>query len=114
MGRPSSQDIMQLAPHLKEDSYAWVDGLASYHQLLNEKHCKWKELVGYKSYDPVNHLNNVNSFHNKIENAYQKYRGVATKYINRYASLFVLQREYAGMDRIEKLLVYANLKLINF
>lgn len=33
-------------------------------------------------------LNNVNSFHSFIKNRYRNYRGVASKYINRYNALF--------------------------
>ena len=33
-------------------------------------------------------LNRINSFHNMIKDYYKHYRGVACKYINRYASMF--------------------------
>lgn len=104
MGKPTSKDIMNLKTHVQDGIYAWIDGNASYHELLEEKHCQWKELVEYKSYDKVNHLNNVNSFHKKIEDLYEYYRGIATKYINRYATLFSIMREFAGMDRQEILI----------
>lgn len=52
----------------------------------------------------MNHLNNVNSFHQKIKNQYSIYKGVASKYINRYAALFVMQRECSGMSDMEKLI----------
>ena len=50
-----------------------------------------------------NHLNTVNSFHKLIEERLQKYKGVASKYINRYNALFIMQRETQGMDNTEKL-----------
>ena len=52
----------------------------------------------------IDHLNNVNAFHSLIEKWYKKYGGVASKYLNRYAALFVLVREYSGCDVQEILL----------
>lgn len=52
-------------------------------------------------YDDVFHLNNVNNFHGMMQAAYSHYRGVASKYINRYAALFCVMRECRGMDRTE-------------
>ena len=71
--------------------------------LSEEKRCENKILVSYKSYDSVNHLNNVNSFHSQIQAQYTYYKGVSSKYINRYNALFTLQREYLGMDSQEML-----------
>lgn len=105
MAKPSSEDVDHLGDHIAENSFVWIDGLRSYHHMLENKHCTWKELVDYKKYDKVNHLNNVNSFHEKMEDQYKKYRGVASKYINRYCALFDLQREFAEMDRQEFLTI---------
>ncbi|WP_416327600.1 IS1595 family transposase [[Eubacterium] hominis] len=104
MSRPSSEDIMNLSEHMEMDSYVWTDGLASYHKLLEEKNCTTKVVKSKEEYDKVNHLNNVNSFHNQIQQQYTKYRGVASKYINRYAALFVIQKEYKDYDKQERLL----------
>lgn len=101
MAKPSTEDVMNLKEHLKDNSFVWIDGLTSYNRLLEEKHCKKKVVKTYTEYDKVNHLNNVNSFHEKIQKQYEIYRGVASKYINRYCALFNLQREYAGMDNQE-------------
>lgn len=38
-----------------------------------------------------------------IEEGLQKDKGVASKYINRYNALFVMQRETQEMDNTEKL-----------
>ena len=105
MAKPTTEDINQLKEHVKEKSYVWTDGLASYHELIKEKECAHKVVKDYTEYDQVNHLNNVNSFHSKIEAQYQRYKGVATKYINRYAALFNFQREYSDMDTNEYLLL---------
>ena len=75
---------------------------------MKKKKCNHKVLNSYKEYDEVNHLNNVNSFHSQIQEQYRVYRGVSSKYINRYNALFTTQREYMGMDNQEKLLLIMN------
>ena len=80
-----------------------LDGSNSYNELLESKDCTKKVLISHESYDKFNHLNTVNSFHRLIEEKLQKYKGVASKYINRYNALFVMQRETQGMDNTEKL-----------
>lgn len=60
-------------------------------------------LISHESYDKFIHLNTVNSFHKVIEERLQKYKGVVSKYINRYNALFVMQRETQEIDNTEKL-----------
>ena len=50
-------------------------------------------------------LNRINSFHSKIKGYYRTYRGVASKYINRYAAFFSLAwklRKLGVEDQIKK------------
>jgi len=108
--KPTSKNCEEFAHYIKNSSYIWTDGLESYSKMLNEKNCKRVIVKSYKEYDSVNHLNNVNSFHSAISNQYKKYRGVASKYINRYNALFCAQRETRGM-RNQELLVYILRKL---
>lgn len=103
-GNPSSEGLMKLADHLSEKSLVWVDGKKSYNALLTAKNCDVRVLGDHKTYTSVDHLNNVNSFHTMIDRWYGKYRGVASKYLNRYTALFTLVREYAGCDIQEILL----------
>lgn len=105
MERPSMEDLKEISHYIGNSSYVWTDGLQGYSSLLEEKDCTHKILESKESYDSVNHLNNVNSFHSRIQKQYTEYRGVATKYINRYNALFVLQHEYRGMDSQEYLLL---------
>lgn len=58
----------------------------------------------HTTYTSIDHLNNVNAFYRLIEKWYKGYNGVASKYINRYAALFTLAREYTGCDTQEILL----------
>ena len=88
MGRPSIEDIKDYSQHIAQNTYLWTDGLQSYSVLSTEKQCTIKQMKDRKQYDTVNHLNHVNSLHSRIEAQYERYRSVASKYINRYAALF--------------------------
>lgn len=105
VAKPSSMDAETFCECIADESYVWTDGLTSYVKPLQEKNCSNKVLESYQEYDVVNHLNNVNSFHSQIQEQYRDYRGVSSKYINRYNALFTLQREYMGMDSQEILLL---------
>ncbi len=52
--------------------------------------CEKVSLVGHESYNKVYHLNTVNSLHSRFKEIMRKFRGVASKYLNRYAALFSL------------------------
>ena len=65
----------------------------------DSKKCKVVYLKGHQSYNQVEHLNVVNHIHSIIKNKLAQYRGVATKYINRYTALFVCMRGFMEMDR---------------
>ena len=104
MGRPSSEEVMNLAPHIKEGSYLWTDNHSSYNKLTEKLGSTRKILSTHEEYDKVNHLNTVNSFHSFIETWYVHMRGVATKYINRYAALFNVRWLCRGLDDSESLL----------
>ena len=105
VAKPSSMDVETFCECITDESYVWTDGLTSYVKPLKEKNCSNKVLESYQEYDAVNHLNNVNSFHSQIQEQYRDYRGVSSKYINRYNALFTLQREYMGMDSQEILIL---------
>ena len=103
-GRPSNKDVEPLASHIKDKSYVFSDGIRVYEKILKEKKCTYKELVGIKEYDEVNHLNNVNSFHGRIKEDMRRYRGVSSIYINRYNALSSLKQKYLGYDTKEIIL----------
>ena len=84
VAKPSSMDAETFCECITDESYVWTDGLSSYVKPLKEKNCSNKVLESYQEYDAVNHLNNVNSFHSQIQEQYRVYRGVSSKYINRY------------------------------
>ena len=115
-GKPSSIDLLRFGECLEPKSFVIsfviLDGSNSYNELLESKNCTKKVLISHESYDKFNHLNTVNSFRQLIEERLQKYKGVASKYINRYNALFIMQRVTQGMDNTEKL-QYVLLRLKN-
>ena len=114
LAKPSSQDVLNIKNNIQQGSFVWTDGLSSYNDLITQQHCAHKTVKTKNDYDKVNHLNNVNNFHQRIGAQYTRYRGVATKYINRYAALFNIQRECSDMDSIEALLyIKRKLRKIN-
>ena len=86
VAKPSSMDAETFCECITDESYVWTDGLTNYVKPLKEKNCS-------------------NKVHSQIQEQYRVYRGVSSKYINRYNALFTLQREYMGMDSQEILLL---------
>lgn len=89
--KPSSEDLVRaLAGHISKESVILCDGAAGYNLLAEKTECEKVALVGHESYNKVYHLNTVNSLHSRFKEMMRKFRGVATKYLNRYAALFTL------------------------
>ena len=108
IAKSSSENIMNFKEHIENGSFTWTDGLASYNELTRETECNHKPLPTTKEYDKVNCLNNVNCFDSRIQFQYRVYRGVSTKYINRYCSLFSIQKQYTGSDDNEVVVLLMN------
>ena len=104
MAAPKAEDIAKIEPNFADHSFVWIDGKTAYQRILTQKNCEFRVLGDHKSYTSIDHLNNVNSFHSKIDEWNRGYRGVATKYINRYAALLITVRKYAGLHADEVLL----------
>jgi len=89
--KPSSYDLANaLADHIAGKSLLLCDGASSYNYLAEKTDCEKISLVGHENYNKVYHLNTVNSLHSRFKEMLRTFRGVATKYLNRYAALFVL------------------------
>ena len=88
--KPSAKELLSIFEgHIADGTLALCDGLRSYHALpgiadCTVKDCNDREMEGSCFY----HLNTVNGFHSFIKKRYGFYRGVASKYINRYNALF--------------------------
>lgn len=87
--KPSSEDLVEaLASHIAGKSVLLCDGAASYNLLAEITDCQKVSLVGHEAYNKLYHLNTVNSLHSRFKEMMRKLRGVASKYLNRYAALF--------------------------
>jgi hypothetical protein len=60
----------------------------------------------HHEFTDVLHLNTVNNMHSGFKTLYRYYRGVSSKYLNRYLALYVFMRRFTGMDNQEKLMVF--------
>lgn len=87
--KPDSEEIKAVMyHHIGENVLALCDGLRSYHALSEINNCKVE--TADENNKGFFNLNRVNGFHSFIKRQYDFYRGVATKYINRYNALFSL------------------------
>lgn len=86
--KPSSEELEEVfRGHIAENTMALTDGLRSYRILETFAKCTVVD-VNQEGGRGLFNLNTVNSLHSYIKETYNHYRGVATKYINRYNALF--------------------------
>lgn len=86
--KPSSKELSEIfRGHLADATLVLTDGLSSYHVLEMLADCTVVD-ISNKERRGIFHLNTANSLHSFIKETYNHYRGVATKYINRYNALF--------------------------
>lgn len=86
--KPSNEELAGIfRGHIGEDTLVLTDGLRSYNVLETLVNCTVVD-VNHEESRGMFHLNTVNSLHSYIKETYEHYRGVATKYINRYNALF--------------------------
>lgn len=88
--KPTDDEIQQVFQgHISSGSVLFTDGAKGYHILEEKIDCAVESVdVEDQKKHKVANLNNVNSFHSFIKDRYGRYRGVATKYLNRYNALF--------------------------
>ena len=88
--KPSAKELVSIFEgHIADGTLALCDGLRSYHALPGIADCTVRDCVNQEGDDAhFFHLNTVNGFHSFIKKRYYFYRGVASKYINRYNTLF--------------------------
>ena len=86
--KPTCEELEQIfAGHIADNTVILTDGLKSYNTLKSIAKCA---VIDVNCVDKTSmfNLNTVNSLHSYIKSAYDHYRGVATKYLNRYNALF--------------------------
>lgn len=87
---PTSEEIKSVfSGHIGAGSIVFTDGAKGYGILEDDMDCAVERInTESEASRKVANLNNVNSFHAFIKERYGKYRGVATKYLNRYNIVF--------------------------
>lgn len=88
--KPSAKELLSIFEgHIADGTLALCDGLRSYHAFPGIADCTVKDCNSRDREDSCFYnLNTVNGFHSFIKQRYEFYRGVASKYINRYNALF--------------------------
>ena len=96
--KPDAEELTGLyKEHIAQGTLVLCDGLKSYRELLTVAECTVKDCSGISRDEKCfYHLNTVNGFHSYIKQRYHFYRGVATKYLNRYNVLFASAYRKAG------------------
>ena len=105
--KPSANELKDVfTGHITEGALALCDGLRGYKRLEETTNCSVKSVLDEENHKFF-HLNTVNSFHSFIKKRIAFYRGVATKYLNRYNGLFALAFRHSvdAMDSLLKLLL---------
>lgn len=88
--KPSAAELISIFDgHIADGTLALCDGLRSYHAFPGIADCTVKDCNNRNAEDACFYnLNTVNGLHSFIKQRYVFYRGVASKYINRYNALF--------------------------
>ena len=95
-GNPSAEDIEEaLSARISESGIILCDGKRAYNKLIQAKKCEKVVLKSHQDYNKAYHLNTVNGLHSRLKDMLYRYRGVSSKYLNRYLALFTAL-EYVG------------------
>lgn len=95
-GNPSAEDIEEaLSARINESGIILCDGKRAYNKLIHAKKCEQVVLKSHQDYNKAYHLNTVNGLHSRLKDMLYRYRGVSSKYLNRYLALFTAL-EYVG------------------
>lgn len=88
--KPNAKELISIFEgHIADGTLALCDGLRSYRAFPGIADCTVKNCSNLEQEDSCFYnLNTVNGFHSFIKQRYNFYRGVASKYINRYNTLF--------------------------
>lgn len=88
--KPSKEELKEVfAGHISDGTLVLCDGLRSYSSLEELSKCSVKDITS-EAEDRFYNLNTVNGYHSFIKKRYTFYKGVATKFLNRYNVLFGL------------------------
>lgn len=96
--KPTAEELQAVfINHIADATLILCDGLRSYNVLPTIANCTVKDCTQMEEEEKCfYHLNTVNGFHSFIKSRYNFYRGVATKYLNRYNALFAAAYRNVG------------------
>lgn len=95
-GKPSSDEIKKaIGDRIAENVVFQCDGEKAYNKLIEEKSGTKVVLHSHKDYNKVYHLNTVNGLHSRMKDWLAHFRGVSTKYLNRYLAMFAAMQQAA-------------------
>ena len=87
--KPTADNIQEaLGSRIGENGVFLCDGATAYNKLIEAKKCLKIVLNNHKDYNKAYHLNTVNGLHSRLKAMLYRYRGVSSKYLNRYLALF--------------------------
>ena len=115
--RPSIDELKEVfTGHIADETLVLCDGLHGYSSLEELAKCSVKDVTSEPE-DRFYNLNTVNGYHSFIKKRYNFYKGVATKFLNRYNVLFSLtygKSMFELVDRIcEKLLTVTTMDRVH-
>lgn len=86
---PSAEDIEDaLSARINESGIILYNGKRAYNKLIHAKKCEKIVLEFHQDYNKAYHLNTVSGLHSRLKDVLYRYRGVSSKYLNRYLALF--------------------------
>jgi len=110
---PGKEDVSSVfKSRIRSEALILCDGTKSYAALGEDCGCSVKNVCedGAKGGKGFYNINTVNNFHGFIKDRYEQYRGVATKFLNRYNALFskVFRSSNELVDEIYNIMVSNN------
>jgi transposase-like protein len=116
---PSKEDISDVfGERIQKTALVLCDGAKGYGVLTHACECEVSNVKKPGDGQEVNsfyNINTANGLHSFIKNRYTDYRGVATKYLNRYNTLFSKAFRSRGdvVDEIYNMLISTDMNLYN-
>ena len=114
-GNPSAEDIEEaFSARINESGIFLCDGKKAYNKLIHAKKCEKIVLKSHQDYNKAYHLNTVNGLHGRLKAMLDHYRGLSSKYLNRYLALFTALEQvghsvfHPEVDSIRQLIAVVN------
>lgn len=113
--KPTAQNIAEaLGARIGESGVFLCDGATAYNKLVEEKKCEKIVLKSRDDYNKAHHLNTVNGLHSRLKTMLRQFRGVSSKYLNRYLALFTALEQagrsifHPATDSIRRIVAQTN------